>query len=451
MFPEGLGDKLHQARGEIEEKSNRTRRALHRGFGKPTSSEVVGEFLDRGLNTVIMVADSVMAPMDQEWMDLAKEGAVNRWVMPSERSIPAVAVGRYLATGESSVMAMQNTGFSHAMEYIRTIMRPFGVPGLVFMSWRGHNETETSLPHVIIGEATDADTRNVFNKEDIFGRRNGRGYLGDMRKAIDRLFEDSGHMVCLRLSPDASTPDYPLRETDESEIEYFDPEYYEYVSSIKGRPFKEVQAAPKMTREEAFQFVFNKEGPDVFIVDGNGYGPRCMQALQLTEGSFDNDGGFGSSLAIAWGAAKSNPDQKFVAIDGDQNAFNSEMDKILSSDYPLNNLSWYIFNNGTGESVGPSRSRPLTKAHYELAYVINTKNEPPVPYRYKRIGAFGAKFRTQEALTLASEIGDHPAQMALARQWLTHRQALREDQRREDEWSARNILTAGIPQKPATV
>lgn len=439
---EFFGDNLHQAKEIFTDKSQRTRGAIHRGSAIPTSSEINLEFYHRNLRTIIMVADSVMAPLDQQWMDDAMKGLVSRWVLPSERSIPAAAIGKYLATGEPSVMAMQNTGFSHAMEYIRTIMRPFGVPGLVFMSWRGHDETETSLPHIIIGDATDADTKNVFDKKDIFGKRNGIGYLRDMRRALDRLFEDGGHLVCLRLSPDAFIPNYPLRETDENDIEYFNPDYYEYMSSIKGRPFREVQADPKMTREEAFQFVFEREGPEAFIVDGNGYGPRCMQALQLTEGSFDNDGGFGSSLAIAWGAAKSNPDQKFVAIDGDQNAFNSEMDKILSSDYPMN-LSWYIFNNGTGESVGPSRSKPLTKAHYELASVINTKNEPPVPYHYKRIGALGAKFRTQEALTLAAEIGDHPAQMVLARRWLTERQAPREDQRREEEWFAQRILDSG--------
>ena len=101
-----------------------------------------------------------------------------------------------------------------------------------------------------------------------------------------------------------------------------------------------------------------------------------MQALRLTERTFENAGGMGSSLAIAWGAAKSDPGTVFVAIDGDQNALMSEMEKVLASDYP-DNLHWFILDNGTGESVGPSTGLPLSPWHYELARVIRTRSEPP--------------------------------------------------------------------------
>ena len=82
----------------------------------------------------------------------------------------------------------------------------------------------------------------------------------------------------------------------------------------------------------------------------------------------------------AWGAAKSDPGTVFGAIDGDQNAAMSEMDKVLASDYP-ENLHWFILNNGTGEYVGPPTSLPLTPWHCELAHVINTRSQPPGAFK----------------------------------------------------------------------
>ena len=116
----------------------------------------------------------------------------------------------------------------------------------------------------------------------------------------------------------------------------------------------------------------------------------------------------GSSLAIAWGAAKSNPHQVFVAIDGDQNAVMNEMEKVLPSDYPAN-LDWYILNNGTGESVGPSLSLPLAPWHYGLACVINTCNAPPGSVKSIRINSSGLTFESAAAQALAREIGNLPA------------------------------------------
>ena len=74
----------------------------------------------------------------------------------------------------------------------------------------------------------------------------------------------------------------------------------------------------------------------------------------------------GSSLAIAWGAAKSNPHQVFVAIDGDQNAVMNEMEKVLPSDYPAN-LDWYSRR---------SLTRTLRVESLELS--VQSSGVPPV-------------------------------------------------------------------------
>lgn len=176
-----------------------------------------------------------------------------------------------------------------------------------------------------------------------------------------------------------------------------------------------------MTRDEALLRVHElMKELDPFYIIGNGFNPRAMQALRITEATFENAGAMGSSLGIAWGCAKSNPNQVFVAIDGDQNALMSEMEKVLAFDYP-ENLFWFILNNGTGESVAPTPSIPLAPWHYELAHVINTSNGDPGSLKYHRIDDSGIKFDTKEARELAKRIGNLPAQAFLAREILARR------------------------------
>lgn len=431
MFPEGLGSKLHQAREKISNTASRTSIAIRHGSSRITDVEYIDLHLERGVNTFPIVADSAWSSMDQYLMDLASEDRVNRWVLPSERSIPAAAVGRWFATGELSNMMMQNSGFSNAMEYIRTIMQVHRIPGIITTGWRGY-KFEGSPPHDLVGDVTDRDNRNVFEKIDIFGHRSGRGLWSEVRKALDRAFEgDFGHLVCIRLAPppDGFKKTYPLRKINESEIKYPDEDYYNAIKAIKGRPLKEVQAEGRYHPDDAMRRIVSSYPEGTFFFVYNGYGARRFQALNLTENCFECAGGMGGVLAMAWAAAKSNKEQVFVAIDGDQNAMMSEMDKILQSDYP-ENLWWEIVNNGAGDSVGRALSPALPLTFYDLAKVTHILNEDPnEPFPYPRVGARGLKFRTQAALDLAQEIGELPAVAWLGRKRLIELQALRNAKR----------------------
>jgi len=387
----------------------------------PTDTQLVDAFLEAGMDTFCLVADSVFASMDEYLMDLAAAGKVNRWVVPSERSIPAVATGRWLATGKLTVMSMQNSGFTNAMDYLRTVMLVHRVPGLLISSWRGFEPAlDDSEPHILVGDATDVDNRNTLGEAHVFGQRSGVGLMRDLRLSIADA--RAGHLSCLRVSPPGFARKYPLRQPEAPEPTPVDPEAYARTAAKKGRPLAEVRRHAPVTRDEALRHVHELMAhKDPFYIVGNGYNPRAMQALRLTASTFENAGGMGSTLAIAWGAAKSDPSRVFVAIDGDQNAQMNEMEKVLCSDYP-ENLYWFILNNGTGESVGTSRSLPLAPWFYDLAYVIQTKNDPPGSFKYPRVNASGLKFESDEARALAAEIGNLPAQAHLARRLLAKRQ-----------------------------
>lgn len=385
-----------------------------------TDVEIVELFYASGINTFCIVADSVLSSMDQYIMDLQNQGKANRWVVPSERSIPAVAVGRWLATGEHTVMLMQNSGFSNAMDYIRTVMILHKIPGLVISGWRGHDSlSDDSEPHILIGDMTESDSVTTLGREHVFGNRNGDGLIDEAKSAIADLL--NGNVSCLLLSPSGFVKSYELKHVSKEAIPYIDISYYNNLIQKKGLPFGVVMQEPLISREDALRKIHEEmESADPFYIVGNGFNPRAMQALRITENTFENAGGMGSTLAIAWGAAKSNPDQVFVAIDGDQNAVMNEMEKVLCSDYP-ENLFWYIINNGTGESVGTAVSLPLAPWHYELARVINTYNIPVNSFNYPRINASGMKFDKIEAQLIAQKIGNLPAEAFMAREILANK------------------------------
>lgn len=152
----------------------------------PSDTGIIDAFLNRGINTVCTVEDSAMATMDQYLCDLSAAGKAVRWVLPSERSIPAVAAGRWLATGQLTLMSMQNSGLTNAMDYLRTLMIVHRIPGIVMSGWRGFDPAlDDSEPHILVGDVTDADARNVFEPSCIFGHRDGHDLMGETMAAIE--------------------------------------------------------------------------------------------------------------------------------------------------------------------------------------------------------------------------------------------------------------------------
>jgi len=384
----------------------------------PDDTQIVDAFLERGVDTVCIVEDSSMASLGQYFFDLASEGKMTRWVLPSERSLPAVAAGRWLATGSLTLMSMQNTGLSNAADSLRTLMAIHRIPGLVMSGWRGFDPViDDSEPHILVGNVTDADAHNMFDSPCIFGHRDGKNLLEETRAAIESAL--GGCLSILRVSPGGFRATRHPTQPSGKRASTFDPVLYAERAARKGKPFLKVREEPLLSRDEALRHIHEMMSPlNPFYIVGNGYNARAMQALWITDRTFENAGAMGTSLGIAWGAAKSRPDVVFVAIDGDQNAVMSEMEKILSSDYP-ENLFWFILDNGVGESVGLTPSIPLSPWHYELAHVINTASGTSVSFRYPRMNASGVKFEAPEARHLAEQIGNLPAQAHLARRILS--------------------------------
>ncbi len=157
----------------------------------PTDIELVETLKRAGFDTCCMVADSVFSIMDQYLSDKQHEGVFNRWGGASERSIPAVAEGRWLATGMLTIMLMQNSGFRNAMDYLRALLLAHNIPGLVISGWRSYDALkDDSETHVLVGNFTESDSVSTLEKDHVVGQIDGNNQLEHFQSVMDDVWND---------------------------------------------------------------------------------------------------------------------------------------------------------------------------------------------------------------------------------------------------------------------
>lgn len=353
-------------------------------FRKPTDQEIVQTVLDDGNNYVFAVACSITDTVDAQWQDLSKARRMRLVRAAKEDILPALAAGVYIGSGgkEKAIMHMQNSGFGHAIDGF-VFLESYDLPGGAIVTWRGNDARDNSIPHQIIGRKTGSYTTTTLDKDSVFGRKDGKGFRGDLRKALDRV--NVGKRALIRLSPDAFRKTYPMPEVGS---EKFDVTEYqrrmEELQDTKGFPISEVYKRAPISREEAHAKIIEAH-PDAVIVTGNGYDARALYDKNHRELNFYNVAYMGSARALAYGMALANPYLPFVAIEGDQNAQEGGSIANNLTEYYPPNLYSYVLDNRRGVSVGAANSLPLTPDTYRFSRVIRTVPEQPGTFESRRL------------------------------------------------------------------
>lgn len=379
---------------------------------KPTDLDIVDRLKEDGIRTVVSVPCSITASMDSEWHRRSLAGQMCLIHATHEHSLPGIAAGVYLGTGELPLLHMQNSGVTNASDGIISFARVYKIPTLALVTWRGSNEKDDSEPHQEIGKMTDDLTRVIFGRDNVYGDRHGRGILRAIEKSMG-VARDGG-IAAFLLSPEAFKQ--VLEPTLPEPLNYKEGDDAFNERLFKGSLKSEVLNQPPISRTEAIQRII-EENKDAAIVFCNGYTAREAQSKADRLGNFYNVGYMGGSLAIGWGLAKSNPDINVVVVDGDQNALMSPMLPNLEADYPKN-LQWYILDNGIGASVGTAQSIPLMDAHFHHAKVIRTEPDKPGTFAYPRVGSRGAYFTSDEARVMSANIGPLPVHAGRFGDWI---------------------------------
>src|SRR3989344_4879702 len=315
----------------------------------PTDIQLADRFLQRDIKHVISVPCSITATVDPYWKKRADEGEMEYWKVVNEHSLVGVGSGVYFGTGKLALLHFQNSGIGNALDGFVSYAGVYKIPTLAIATWRGNDEKDDSEPHQEIGRRTNQLTKDVVDRDSIFGEKSGRGILRQIDQAIDSAKEDN--QVILRLSPGAFKKTYQLalpkiEENSPGKIQG----RREELRQQKGEAADVVFRREVVSREEAIKEIVVGHR-SAAIIFSNGFTAREAQSKADRVGNFYNAGYMGGGTAIGWGMAMANPDIEVIVVDGDQNALMGKMQEVMAAEYPKN-LHWYILDNGFGTSVG---------------------------------------------------------------------------------------------------
>lgn len=254
----------------------------------------------------------------------------NNLITANEGSAVGVAAGHYLATGELSLVYMQNSGIGNAVNPLLSLAdeKVYSIPMILMIGWRGEPGVYDEPQHVKQGEVTLPLLQAmgipyvVFPDDDT----SATSVIGSIVTNCKKT--QKPHAIIIRKGTFGS---YKLR----SKIPNENP----------------------ICREDAMKYVVNSIPTDSIIVSTTGKLSRELYEYrdykkQSHESDFLTVGSMGHSSSIALGIALAKPERKVFCFDGD-GAFIMHMGAITNIGY-LNpkNYIHIVFNNGSHESVG---------------------------------------------------------------------------------------------------
>lgn len=114
-------------------------------------SEITRALKDNGVTSVTGVPCSVFKGLINE-LDVSSE--FMHVIAPCEASALGIASGLYVSTQEVPLVYMQNSGLNNSLNALTSLTSPevFGIPLLLFISWRGAPGIKDAVQHSVDGE-----------------------------------------------------------------------------------------------------------------------------------------------------------------------------------------------------------------------------------------------------------------------------------------------------------
>lgn len=251
-------------------------------------------------------------------------------IAANEGSAVGIAAGHYLATGEVSVVYMQNSGIGNAVNPLMSLAdeKVYSMPILLIIGWRGEPGVHDEPQHLKQGEVTlpllDAMQIPyiILPDEDQEALSAAKMIINDCKKL------SKPHAIVIRKNTFGK---YKLQK-----------------EAVNDYP---------LSREEALTLLVKSMEDNSIIVSTTGKLSRELFELRetLAQGhgnDFLTVGSMGHSSSIALGIALEKLDRKIFCFDGD-GAFIMHMGAITNiGALAPKNFIHVVFNNGAHESVG---------------------------------------------------------------------------------------------------
>lgn len=251
----------------------------------------------------------------------------------NEGTALAIAAGA-AASGRRCAVFSQNSGFGNLINPLTSLLMPYDIPVLVFMTLRGWPHPEQDEPqHAVMGTST-------HKMLDAMGVRHWTLRDVDTDSDLDAL------CGAAETELSQSRPAFILVQKGA-------------IGSAKACLPSDLDASERLPRGQAMQLLL--EGmPGAPVVATTGYTARELFALGDADSHFYMQGSMGHAMAFGLGIALAQPEQERVLVfDGDGGALMhlGSMSTIGAS-APAN-LVHVVLDNGVYESTGaqPTRSQ----------------------------------------------------------------------------------------------
>lgn len=285
-------------------------------------------FRAAGVRYFTGVPDSLLKDFCAYVADHASDNA--HVITANEGNAVALAAGHYLATGEVSLVYLQNSGLGNTVNPLISLADPavYSIPMILLVGWRGEPGIKDEPQHVKQG----AITATVLQAMQIpFAE-----LPVESREATQAIHDAAGE-ARRRSAPVAliarkgTFAKYTLQNKSEN-------------------PYP-------MTREQAIRSIVDRIDPRAVVISTTGKASRELFEYRVALGQdtsrdFLTVGSMGHASQIALGVALAKPGREVYCLDGD-GALIMHMGSlaIIGSRQPTN-LKHVVINNGAHDSVG---------------------------------------------------------------------------------------------------
>jgi len=299
------------------------------------------ELLSQNLRHFVGVPDSTL----KEWIALLNDenGMFEHRIAANEGSAVAHAAGRYLATGHTSVVYLQNSGLGNCVSPLTSLTDPevYSIPLLMIMGWRGRPGLSDEPQHKKMGIITT--------------------------KILDVL--DIPYLI-LDVNSYKQQIKHAKTEAEKNLKAYVlivEPGFFYNTKSIPA-----IDKSIGIVRESAIKCIVNSIDVDDLIVSTTGKTSRELFEVSANHSrghsnNFYNVGSMGHVSSIGLEIALQKYNKKIYILDGDGAVIMHMGSLSTIGHYQPKNLTHIIFDNESHESTG---GQPTTSKTTEFVKIL---------------------------------------------------------------------------------
>jgi len=289
----------------------------------------------------------------------------------NEGDAVATCAGAHLA-GKKAIFFCQNSGLTNAMSPLSSLIHPFRIPLLGFVTLRGAPELQDEPQHELMGKITTQLLDDLEIAWEYLAQ-NTEEAIQQLKKAQRVLETDQPFFFVVRKGS-FDTVELTAQSRDKQQT---------FACRVKQGADQESK------RHKVLTWLAENRDDKTLLITNTGYTSRELFQIQDAPNNFYMVGSMGCVAALGLGLALARPDSKVVVIDGDGSLLMRLGAALTNGHYQPPNLLHLVLNNMQHESTGGQATvagemdfpTMMSSAGYRRSYHLHNLSELATVYR----------------------------------------------------------------------